>query len=147
RDASADSADRAEGPFLYRTDLWAEEAGSQRLKERGVAARYETILGRAVLSSKGATFEKEGVRIARGFVGARYEHHVVPHHEVDDARQEWIVRATEDERVDVLLLQWRKVVMGDFRDLVARRFAALHELDEARARCRREGHVLLRFFD
>jgi hypothetical protein len=56
----------------------------------------------------------------------------------DDAGEQRIVRAAQDEGVDLGVLQGREVVPGDLEQLLATGDPALDELDEPRARLR--GH-------
>ena len=69
-----------------------------------------------------------------GLVGRADEGDVRPHHVADRAGEERIVRASEQEGVDVGITDRREQALGEHHHLVADGLATLDELDEARDR-------------
>ena len=77
---------------------------------------------------------EHGPHLERGLVGGGDEHHVPAHHVADRTGEVRVVRAAEQQRVDLGLAHRRQQPLGEHVHLVACRLAPLDELDEAGAR-------------
>ena len=75
---------------------------------------------------------EHATRLERGLVRARHEHDVAPIDVADRTREQRVVRAAEDERVDRRGAHRREQALGEHVDLVGVDVAGLDELDEAR---------------
>ena len=84
------------------------------------------------------------VRGERSFVRAVDQRHVRTHHVADHFREVWIVRASEQQRVDASLLNRGEQSLGENRYVLAGGLTALDELDEARACASGELHIVTR---
>ena len=76
--------------------------------------------------------------LERRLVRRRHEHDLASHHVADRTGEVRVVRATEQQRVDLRIPHRREQPFGEHVHLIARRVAPLDELDETRTRRARE---------
>ena len=122
-------------PALGGAQLGAEQAAAEIGEPGDVAARQEAVRGRR--SPRRAQQAELAERAAGGEGGlvGRADTSVTSgtHHVADHAGEVRVVRAAEQQGVDVGLAHRGEQALGEDRDLVAGRLAALDELDEAGA--------------
>ena len=77
-------------------------------------------------------FGEHTEQIFGGLLGAGHESYLVAHRQLNHARQQRVVSAAEDNRVDVGLLQRFEISLRKTQDLPAAGDSAFDEIDESR---------------
>ena len=76
----------------------------------GVAGGQELVRGgRRLVAQPAGRASSVGVDVLRGLLGGRDQHDVGPELQLEQARQQRVVRAAQDQRVDTPLVQRRKI--------------------------------------
>ncbi len=128
--------------------LRTEEPSSQPREDERVAGRDELVQRLAVAAgAQLAGVGEQAEQVLGGLLRGGHEGDPLPHDVADDACEQRVVGAPENERVDVGLQQRREVAASHPQQLVPPGHAVLDELDEPRTghrqqldvRRRREG--------
>src|SRR5687767_14402213 len=114
-------------------ELRAEEARSELGRDPGLAGRDEAMDAEAARSVEQAVVPKLREDLVSGCFGARHQHYSLPHDVLDDPGQQRVMRAAQQNRVDILVLQALKVSPGRLDDFVGRCITLLDEINERRA--------------
>lgn len=113
-------------------EFGAEQPPAQLAETMDVAARQEAVLADTAVASQQAEIRESMSGGERRLVGRTDQGDARPHHVADGASEEGIVRAAEQQCVDISLTNGCEQSLGEHGDLVAQRLTTLDELDEAR---------------
>src|SRR2546423_393711 len=152
RCARAGTFRRRRGPSAPRLlldlrDLRPEEAVTELFELLRIAARNEPVLGRQVARPEHLPPRQFAEDVDGALLVALDEYHVAAHHVLDDAPQQWVMRAAQDQRIDFAFDQRRQVLLCDALHLGACRLAALDQFYEKRTGVWIELDVLARHSD
>ena len=119
-------------------DRQLKEAPAHLAEEHGIAGRQETVRAFAVSGVLDALALERLRCLAGGLLRREHERHPTSEHALQDRADERVVRAAQDHRVHVRLLQMRRVLAHRVGDLLAERLVALDQRDEPGTRDRHD---------
>ena len=125
--------DQRPRPALHRLDLGPEEAGGERAEGIDVAARHEVARAGDPGSARRPTVPASSSARTSNAVSSALDTSTTsrPIDVADRAREQGVVRAPEDERVDAGVAHRCEQAFGEHVHLVGLDVAGLDELDEA----------------
>ena len=115
-------------------ELRSEKLVSELSEEVDITTGHETMLADDVLTTKKAKLTETVSDSEGGFVGRTDQGDIRPHHVSDRAREEWVMGAAQEQRVNFGGTNWCKQPLGQHHHFVTCRLPTFDELHEARAR-------------